>query len=97
MIDRGTHTMIYRSIRFKSRGLTLIEVLIATTLTLLMMLALAQGFKALSDSVSEGRAKINLSDQLRGIITLLRADLTQRTTDGSTQQSIVARNGYFKY
>jgi hypothetical protein len=89
--------MIYRSIRFKSRGLTLIEVLIATTLTLLMMLALAQGFKALSDSVSEGRAKINLSDQLRGIITLLRADLTQRTTDGSTPQSIVARNGYFKY
>jgi len=89
--------MYYQRTRAKSRGLTLIEVLIATTLTLLMMLALAQGFKALSDSVSEGRAKINLSDQLRGIVTLLRADLTQRTTDGSTPQSILARNGYFKY
>jgi len=95
--DKGTHTMSYQSTRAKYRGLTLIEVLIATTLTLLMMLALAQGFKALSDSVSEGRAKINLSDQLRGIVTLLRADLTQRTTDGSTPQSILSRNGYFKY
>lgn len=79
------------------RALTLIEVLIATTLTLLMMLALAQGFKTLSDGVSEGRSKINLSDQLRGIVTLLKADLSQRTADGTTPQQQVAPRGYFKY
>jgi hypothetical protein len=80
-----------------SNGLTLIEVLIATTLTLLMMLALAQGFKALSDGVSEGRSKIHLSDQLRGISLLLNQDLQQRTTDGTTPQLSSAPNGYFKY
>ena len=34
--------------RTSKSGLTLIEVLIATTITLLMMLALAQGFKTLT-------------------------------------------------
>lgn len=78
-------------------GLTLIEVLIATTITLLMMLALAQGFKALSQTVSEGRSKLILSDQLRGLSQLLRNDLEGRTTDSSTPQSGLLPMGYFKY
>lgn len=102
-MNRNTKAMKNAAIQTRSsrreirRALTLIEVLIATTLTLLMMLALAQGFKTLSDGVSEGRAKINLSDQLRGIVTLLKADLEQRTTDGTTPQPQVAPRGYFKY
>lgn len=78
-------------------GLTLIEVLIATTLTLLMMLALAQGFKSLSETVSAGRSRLGLSDQLRGISTLLRADLEGMTVDSSNPQSSLASSGYFKY
>ncbi len=78
-------------------GLTLIEVLIATTLTLLMMLALAQGFKSLSETVSAGRSRLGLSDQLRGISTLLRADLEGMTVDSSNPQSSLAGSGYFKY
>lgn len=78
-------------------GLTLIEVLIATTITLLMMLALAQGFKTLSQTVSEGRSKLILSDQLRGLSQLLRNDLEGRTTDSSTPQSGLLPMGYFKY
>lgn len=102
-MNRNTKAMLNAFVDSRSRGnarrraLTLIEVLIATTLTLLMMLALAQGFKTLSDGVSEGRSKINLSDQLRGIVTLLKADLGQRTTDGTTPQQQVAPRGYFKY
>ncbi len=79
------------------RGLTLIEVMIATTLTLLLMLALAQGFKTLSETVSAGRSKLTLSDQLRGISTLLRSDLEGLTVDSSNPQSSLAGNGYFKY
>ena len=78
-------------------GLTLIEVLIATTLTLLMMLALAQGFKSLSETVSAGRSRLTLSDQLRGISSLLRSDLTGLTVDSSNPQSTLSANGYFKY
>ncbi len=78
-------------------GLTLIEVMIATTITLLMMLALAQGFKTLSQTVSEGRSKLILSDQLRGLSQLLRNDLEGRTTDSSTPQSGLLPLGYFKY
>lgn len=83
--------------RTSKSGLTLIEVLIATTITLLMMLALAQGFKTLSQTVSEGRAKLVLSDQLRGLSQLIRSDLDGRTTDSSTPQSGLLPAGYFKY
>ncbi len=82
--------------RFR-KGLTLIEVLIATTLTLLLMLALAQGFKTLSDGVTQGRSKIHLSDQLRGIMLLLKSDLSSMTTDASSPQSHLEGPGYFKY
>jgi hypothetical protein len=78
-------------------ALTLIEVLIATTLTLLMMLALAQGFKSLSETVSAGRSRLTLSDQLRGISSLLRSDLDGMTVDSSCPQSSLSANGYFKY
>ncbi|MCY2982718.1 MAG: prepilin-type N-terminal cleavage/methylation domain-containing protein [Planctomycetota bacterium] len=78
-------------------ALTLIEVMIATTITLLMMLALAQGFKTLSQTVSEGRSKLILSDQLRGLSTLLRNDLEGCTTTSDTPQSVLSATGYFKY
>ena len=78
-------------------GLTLIEVMIATTLTLLLMLALAQGFKTLSETVSAGRSKLALSDQLRGISSLLKSDLAGLTVDSSNPQPSNAAAGYFKY
>lgn len=94
----GTNVVIITSVCLrKRRGLTLIEVLIATTLTLLMMLALAQGFKTLSETVSAGRSKLTLSDQLRGVSSLLRNDLEGLTVDSSNPQSSISGNGYFKY
>ena len=94
----GQNVVNTASVRLKTRmGLTLIEVLIATTLTLLMMLALAQGFKTLSDTVSAGRSRLTLSDQLRGISSLIRNDLEGLTVDSSNPQSSISGNGYFKY
>jgi type II secretory pathway pseudopilin PulG len=85
----------------KSRGrlgMTLIEVLIATALTMVIMLALAQGFKTLSQGVSAGRARLTGSDQLRGISSLLRADLSGMTANTrQVPQSQQAANGYFEY
>jgi len=87
-----------RSTRRVPRGMTLIEVLIATALTLVIMLALAQGFKTLSDGVTAGRARLTGSDQLRGISSLLRADLSGMTVDiRQLPQTQQAANGYFEY
>ena len=80
------------------RGMTLIEVLIATALTMLIMLALAQGFKTTSQSISSGRARLTGSDQLRSISNLIRSDLQGLTV--STQvhpQSTKTPLGYFVY
>jgi type II secretory pathway pseudopilin PulG len=82
--------------RTSSLGMTLIEVLIATAMTMLIMLALAQGFKTTSQSISSGRARLTGSDQLRSISTSLRSDLQGLTV--STQvhpQSVKSPTGYF--
>jgi type II secretory pathway pseudopilin PulG len=63
------------------RAFTLIEAMIAVTMTLIIMLALAQGFKRLSDDISLGRTRLALSDQLRGISEVLRNDLSNMTVD----------------
>lgn len=84
--------------RYLPRGMTLIEVLIATALTMLIMLALAQGFKTTSQSISSGRARLTGSDQLRSISNLLRSDLQGLTV--STQvhpQSAKSPTGYVVY
>ncbi len=86
------------SVKTRRLGMTIIEVLIATAMTLLIMLALAQGFKTLSESVSAGRAKLVGSDQLRGLSSLLRSDLEGLTTDSSViPQRSTSASGYFEY
>ncbi len=77
-------------------GFTLIEALVAVTVTLIMMLALSKGFVMMSQSISEGRAKLNLSDQLRGISSVLREDL-EGMTAGGDPMSETSRSGYFEY
>lgn len=77
-------------------AMTLIEVLIATALTMLIMLALAQGFKSLSQGVTAGRSRLTASDQLRSILSLLRSDLQGLTVSTKTHpQSVQSATGYF--
>lgn len=78
--------------------MTLIEVLIATALTMLIMLALAQGFKSLSQGVTAGRSRLTSSDQLRSVLSLLRSDLQGLTVSTKTHpQSVQSATGYFCY
>ena len=98
MIQSVSYSLdVRRKITMKNgrSGLTLVEVMIATTLTLLLLLALAQGFKTLSDTVSAGRAKLALSDQLRGVTAILRNDLDRCTVSREVPQSFPGP-GYFK-
>ncbi len=85
-----------RQRRAARAGFTLIEALIAVTITLIMMLALSQGFALMSESISEGRSKLTLSDQLRGISSMLREDLDGMTAGGDPM-SESCRSGYLEY
>lgn len=76
---------------------TLIEVLIATVMTLLIMAALAQGFKQISDGISQGRARLNLNERLRSVNNLIREDLRRITVPLTPPLAFDAGNGYFEY
>ena len=57
------------------RGMTLVEMLVATTLTLIIMGVIAQLFGILGNSISRSRAALITSAQLRAVSHALRIDL----------------------
>ncbi|MEM8733725.1 MAG: prepilin-type N-terminal cleavage/methylation domain-containing protein, partial [Planctomycetota bacterium] len=65
-------------------GFTLVEVLVATAVTLLMMVSLARVFKIIGDSMQEGRATLELNNRLRNVALRIQRDLGSVTvTPGS--------------
>lgn len=69
-----------RARRRRSRdGFTLLEVMIATAVTMLMMLSLAQIFKIIGDSMQRGRAILELNNRLRSVTFRIRSDLQNLT------------------
>ncbi len=56
-------------------GYTLVEILVATTLTLILMFAVVQIFAMISGSVSDSRALLEMNDRLRSAKTRLQMDL----------------------
>ncbi len=60
-------------------GVTLIEMLVAVALTLLVVLAIVRVFDILGGNVTESRAILELSGELRNASNLLQADLDRVT------------------
>ena len=56
-------------------GFTLIEVLVATTLTLMLIGAVVTVFEMVSNSVSDARSTVEMSDRLRATAMQLQRDL----------------------
>ena len=79
------------------RGFTLVELLIAMTITLLLMAGLAKTFAMIGNSIKQGRSKVTLSSKMRGISFRLRGDLRARTIDARPPASTEAGQGYFMY
>jgi len=61
--------------RNRSHGFTLVEVMVATAITLLIMAAVTALFANISASVQVSRASIELSDRIRAVKALLENDL----------------------
>ena len=88
---------LVRSSEPRRSGVTLVEMLIAVTLTLLIMFAVVRVFQLMGDSLSVGRATIEMAGQIRSA-----ADRLQRDLDGLTAQTLpwvdsAAAQGYFEY
>ena len=84
-----------RFIRRRSRqGLTLVELLIAVALTLVIISAMIRAFKASSDQISLGRAKMDMHNKMRFVTETLRRDLQNATR---TPNPLDTSDGYFEY
>lgn len=77
-------------------GFTLVEVLVATVVTLLMMVSLAQVFKLIGDSMKQGRAALELNSRLRNVAYRLQLDLNNCTVTPKPGSDAVNGAGYFK-
>ncbi|MDA8746000.1 prepilin-type N-terminal cleavage/methylation domain-containing protein [Rubripirellula amarantea] len=86
-----------RSAQIRSTAFTLVELLIAMTITLLLMAALARSFATIGKSINSGRAQVGLSGELRDISFRLRTDLRSMTVDAKPPIKSVSGLGYFAY
>ncbi|MBX3423053.1 MAG: prepilin-type N-terminal cleavage/methylation domain-containing protein [Pirellulaceae bacterium] len=85
-------------LRPSRRAFSLIEVMIATAVTLLMMLGLAQIFRVLGESMSQGRSALELNNRLRSVVHRIRTDLDNVTvTPRNLPLKFGTAQGYLKY
>ena len=77
-------------------GMTLVEMLVATAVTLLLMGAVAQLFGILGQGVTSSRSVIELNDQLRMASSRLRSDLAGITVSTDPPARPDADAGYLE-
>jgi hypothetical protein len=78
------------------RGMTLVEMLIATTMTLIIMGVVAQLFSLLGRSVSGNQSTITMNEKLRGVAQMLRTDLGGITVTTLPPARPEADSGYLE-
>ncbi len=83
--------------RFPSAGYTLVEVLIATTLALMLMAAVAQMFAQLGTSVNNSRATLETADRLRACQLRLQMDIEGLTVTMLPSRRVENEEGYLEY
>ncbi len=77
-------------------GVTLIEMLISVTLTLMVVFAIVQVFDLLGDNVTNTRAIIEMSGQLRSVANQLQSDLDGITVPVRPPADPDGAPGYFE-
>jgi prepilin-type N-terminal cleavage/methylation domain-containing protein len=78
------------------RGMTLVEMLVALTASLVMMAAIAQVFSALGSAISTSRSVLDVDAQMRSVAWRLRSDLAGATARMLPPLSPEAGEGYFE-
>ncbi|RCS49298.1 hypothetical protein DTL42_12240 [Bremerella cremea] len=80
----------------RARGLTLVEMLMATALSLIMFAAVAQIFGMMGSAMRDARATIELSGNLRSVANQLQTDLNNVTVDVLPWVQPGSNQGYFE-
>lgn len=83
--------------RSQRRAFTLIEVLLATALTLMLMGAVVQIFGLVGQSVSDSRSTLEMTDRLRSTSIRLQRDLAGVTVTMDPPRRPENDEGYFEY
>jgi prepilin-type N-terminal cleavage/methylation domain-containing protein len=78
------------------RGMTLVEMLVATTATLILMAAVAQVFSVFGSALSDSRSMVELDARMRTVASRLRSDLTGATARPLPPLDPQAGEGYFE-
>lgn len=78
------------------RGMTLVEMLVAMTATLLIMGAVAQAFSAFGNAISGGRSVLELDARMRTVAWRLRSDLAGATARPIPPLNPAAGEGYLE-
>jgi type II secretory pathway component PulJ len=78
------------------RGLSLMELLIATTISIMLMAATVTLFGVVGDKVNAGRAMIETGDRLRATRNRLSADLRGATVSFLPWEQASSGSGYFE-
>lgn len=89
--------MIRKSGRSDRRGFTLTEVLIALSITLLILLAMMQAFTVASKDIAQGRNRLILAERMQTASDLIRQDLEQLSLGIEPIVSVDQDLGYFEY
>ncbi|MGL4943186.1 MAG: PulJ/GspJ family protein [Thermoguttaceae bacterium] len=79
---------------------TLVEILVATAVSLILMLAVMKMFSGIGTSLNKTRAEMNLALELRRVADMLNRDLDKRSLQTVTSQVTGGHggtNGYFTY
>lgn len=83
--------------RWRRRGgFTLVELLVAMTVTLILIFALAQAFAVVGESVAKGRASIEMTGNLRMVANRLQRDLQGITVPVRPVADDGVAPGYFE-
>jgi type II secretory pathway pseudopilin PulG len=91
MANKGSSPLL------RCRGFTLVEIMIATLLTLIVMGALVGVFSSIGASVADSRSSLEMADRLRNARALLQADLGNVTCPTVPGIRAESGAGFFEY
>lgn len=98
LVSRGPSCRKKRSPAEMMRGgFTLVEVLVATAISLIMLGAVVAVFASVMQSINQARAVLEVSDRLRSAGELLRSDLRGLTVIPVPPRDPSNNEGYFEY
>jgi prepilin-type N-terminal cleavage/methylation domain-containing protein len=93
----SSRTLAIHHASIRRQGMTLVEMLIATTITLIIMAAVAEVFGLFGTGVTDSRSVIEMTDQMRAAAFRLRQDLAGVTAPTLPPLDPAQEQGYFEY